>query len=32
MKFTHILADPDWWYNKRLNEQHGGGSCLDGRV
>lgn len=24
MKFDHILADPDWWYNKRLNEQHGG--------
>lgn len=24
MKFTHIVADPDWWYNKRLNEQHGG--------
>jgi N6-adenosine-specific RNA methylase IME4 len=24
MKFDHAIADPDWWYNKRLNEQHGG--------
>lgn len=24
MRFDIAIADPDWWYNKRLNEQHGG--------